>query len=797
MSSVLLAAPTASGKTIMSIELIERLLKGTEDTDPLKDATFVWLSDSPSLNEQTRRKMEAFSSVMTKDRLVTITPGFDQAMLDHGHVYFLNTQKLGEEKLLTRKGDLRNYTIWDTLNNTIRDRPESLFLFVDEAHRGLGVSETSRKTTFRKFLEGSEELAAFPIVIGITATPERFQVLVEKQEARHASAVQVPPEDVRSSGLIKEEITLWIPETDKGVESDMTLLRSACAEHIHMSKAWKAYCVAEDERQVRPILVVQVEDKSKTSDSKTPLGELLSTIENVLGPLDDEEIAHSFGHGEPSAFGERIIRHIAPEDIEDQRQLKAVVFKSSLNTGWDCPRAEVMMSFRRAADATMIAQLVGRMVRTPLARSIKSDERLNAVTLYLPHYDSKALEKIVDYLTTETTVEVTRGTEYIDLERDTSKDDCFAILATVPSCVVPTVRASKSTVRLKKLGWLLATTDIDRGAPKRIGERIVRLLDRQKTDLTKDGTWDEALEWATTMSITGKSYTTTGTAGASMLAKTQLVDQDIDDRFKAAGRAIGGSFHKTYWESQFIHNPAEPAAGKLDLLAILRGSDTVLEDIEDEAKSLFNDLWSEHQAAVSAMPEGVQVQFDELLGYGGEPAQILLDLPDAIRVSKSENRFSDHVFVDSNGSYGTTLKGLEPDIVEIEMGRGDFHAWFRNPDRKDWALQIPYASGGVIKKMFPDFLFLRRTPDGIVVDLLDPHSHELPDAVDKVRGIADYARQHWSIFGRIESFTKIGGQLKRLELSDPAVREKALAVENRKMIEQLYAEYGIVHTSSA
>lgn len=99
--------------------------------------------------------------------------------------------------------------------------------------------------------------------------------------------------------------------------------------------------------------------------------------------------------------------------------------------------------------------------------------------------------------------------------------------------------------------------------------------------------------------------------------------------------------------------------------------------------------------------------------------------------------------------------------------------------------------------MFPDFLFLRRTPDGIVVDLLDPHSHELPDAVDKVRGIADYARQHWSIFGRIESFTKIGGQLKRLELSDPAVREKALAVENRKMIEQLYAEYGIVHTSSA
>ena len=43
-------------------------------------------------------------------------------------------------------------------------------------------------------------------------------------------------------------------------------------------------------------------------------------------------------------------------------------FKMALSTGWDCPRAEVMMSFRRAEDHTYIAQLLGRMVRTPLAR---------------------------------------------------------------------------------------------------------------------------------------------------------------------------------------------------------------------------------------------------------------------------------------------------------------------------------------------------------------------------------------------------------------------------------------------
>src|SRR5689334_23855465 len=45
--------------------------------------------------------------------------------------------------------------------------------------------------------------------------------------------------------------------------------------------------------------------------------------------------------------------------IHDDPDVRVVFFKTSLNTGWDCPRAEVMMSFRAATDSTYIAQLVG------------------------------------------------------------------------------------------------------------------------------------------------------------------------------------------------------------------------------------------------------------------------------------------------------------------------------------------------------------------------------------------------------------------------------------------------------
>ena len=37
-----------------------------------------------------------------------------------GRIYFVNTQKLGTEKLLTRTGDDRQYSIWETSTNTAR-----------------------------------------------------------------------------------------------------------------------------------------------------------------------------------------------------------------------------------------------------------------------------------------------------------------------------------------------------------------------------------------------------------------------------------------------------------------------------------------------------------------------------------------------------------------------------------------------------------------------------------------------------------------------------------------------------
>lgn len=92
------------------------------------------------------------------------------------------------------------------------------------------------------------------------------------------------------------------------------------------------------------------------------------------------------------------VRYEEPSRIADDRNIRVVFFKENLSTGWDCPRAETMMSFKHANDATYIAQLLGRMVRTPMQMHIQVDDVLNDVHLYLPYFNEETVKDVVEAL---------------------------------------------------------------------------------------------------------------------------------------------------------------------------------------------------------------------------------------------------------------------------------------------------------------------------------------------------------------------------------------------------------------
>ena len=396
-------APTGSGKTIVMTTVIEDILNGTDTIVEQPEAIFIWLSDSPQLNEQSKTKIIQKADKIRPNQCVTIEDdSFDQEMLDDGMIYFLNTQKLGKSSRLVSGGDSRTYTIWQTLQNTAQQKGDHLYMIIDEAHRGMHDREAAKATTImQKFLKGSEadDLDPMPIVIGMSATDERFRRLVGNiSSVRHD--VDVRPDEVRASGLLKDRIIITYPEQDS--IDDMVILQAAADEWKSKCEHWNYYCTTQKSQQVRPVFVIQVENRNNDSASATEIGECLSRIEARTGARFSEyEVVHTFGQTATIEAGGLKIHHVDASDIADNKKIRVVFFKENLSTGWDCPRAETMMSFRHAQDTTYIAQLLGRMIRTPLQRHIDVDETLNEVRLFLPHFNKENVESVMKALQDE------------------------------------------------------------------------------------------------------------------------------------------------------------------------------------------------------------------------------------------------------------------------------------------------------------------------------------------------------------------------------------------------------------
>lgn len=397
-------APTGAGKTIVMSALIEDIYYGDELYPEQNEAIFIWLSDSPQLNEQSRLKIDLKADKIRLNQCVVISDdSFDMEVLEDGHIYFLNTQKLSKSSNLTKHSDGRQYTIWETISNTVREKGDRLYFIIDEAHRGAQSARdlTKNTTIMQKFLKGSEadRLPPMPVVIGMTATPQRFNRLAEGiQSTTHY--VKTTADEVRASGLLKDRIVITYPEHSG---NDMAVLQAATDEWQHKWDHWYQYCYEQHYGQVNPILVIQVQNGSGHQISATDLDECLRIMEERLGDRFLEgQVVHAFGEGTPTIqIGGLDVPYCEPSRIADDKRIKVVFFKETLTTGWDCPRAETMMSFRRAVDHTYIAQLLGRMVRTPTQQHINVDETLNDVHLYLPQFNEATVYDVVKALQDE------------------------------------------------------------------------------------------------------------------------------------------------------------------------------------------------------------------------------------------------------------------------------------------------------------------------------------------------------------------------------------------------------------
>lgn len=807
-----LSATTGAGKTVMAAATFEALFYGSDsyDVEPDPGAVVLWFSDDPSLNEQTRfRLLQAADRIGFSD-LVVVQNTFNAETFKPGQVYFLNTQKLGRNSLLTRghdpseeggttgqatlpemRPDGRTFTIWDTIRNTIEHPDLTLYLVLDEAHRGMGSTGKyigdARSTIVKRLINGDGTMPPVPIVWGISATVDRFNAAMAEAEGRSTLPnVEVDTLRVQESGLLKDTVVLDIPE-DTG-HFDTVLLRRGTQKLREASVAWAAYAEAQGIETVQPLMVLQVPNTPNSSD----IGQALATIFETWPDLPTDAIAHVFGEHTAQMFGPFTVPYIQPERVQDSTWVQVLLAKDAISTGWDCPRAEVMVSFRPAKDRTHITQLLGRMVRTPLARRIPGNEGLNAVDCLLPFFDTKTVTAVADALMHGTgeggkgdTPPVRRVlVNPVKVTPNPSiADEVWDKLLSLPSQSLPQ-RTAKPVKRLTALAHELAIDQLLADAGKLAHAELHKVLDSARARFASE----IADARASVLTIEGKTVT------ANLVTKTATFDEFvaaadhvvIEDAYRRAARAISPDLARSYAEHLANQdNDADDFDGALldahATVAALGMVSEVKPYLDAEADKFAKKWLTEHRVGIKALSDERQEVYRQLRQMSAEPQDLDLAkptewlVPTTARHGDSETplpRFDRHLLAADDGTFPLDVKGWEAEVLDKEQSRPGVVGWYRNPSHSNQdSLAVAYNHGGRTRTLRVDFIFFTSTDDGSIgASILDPHSHHLADALPKLRGLAAYAERHGTHYQRIDAIAKIGDALRVLDVTEPSVR---------------------------
>lgn len=784
-TSFALTACTGAGKTVIASAVIESLFNGNDTWGVAGDesAAVLWLTDDESLNLQTLKRL-ATSSDLRPDQLVAIdSPDFPEDLSRH-RVYFLNVQKLHDGSTsYTKPSDTRPWSLWDTITRTIDNPHTTLYLVLDEAHKGM-KSSAAKATTVLRLINGEGTRPPVPVVWGISATPERFLNAMKGAEGRNAQPnVTVSTADVQESGLLKDTIILTSPSEDGTF--DTTLLSSAVTSLREQTERWETYCSEQRITPVVPLLVIQVGDKP----SKDELSRILATVTDEWDVLTEDTIRNVFGeHTDISANG-MTIRYIEPDAVQDNTKVRVLLAKNAVTTGWDCPRAEILFSMRGSKDRTVITQFLGRMVRTPLAYRVPDDDLLNSVTCVLPKFDTDTVNDVAEDLTNRAFDASGGMSDGEGRQKVVRNPVTLTRNASLPAGVFDVIESLPTEprgvpVRTQPIPNLFAAaslfTDVKAVpcAHKTAVKRLLGALDSVASEFS-----DELAELVNNIETADVTTVSVGMNSDETSKKDNTLKADsraIEADFRDATRVMTSEVAVQYQKKVASEPDGDVLTAKIQTAAIARIPVTV-ERLNEAAAKLTREWVDAHADTVKLNGDpNLLRELDQVSASADAPVDKKVSLPkNRVENKTGKDTWDRHVLSDDAGKFPfKPSSGPERDVLETELARigtGKVVAWYRNPGNAvESALQIPYKTpDGRETTTQPDYIFVQQSGSvDYVVSVVDPHGSHYRGGMERLRGIADFVEKYEGVFQRFVCVTwNSKKQLVRLDMHKSEVRE--------------------------
>ncbi|WP_281193031.1 DEAD/DEAH box helicase family protein [Erysipelothrix rhusiopathiae] len=329
---IVLQAPTGSGKTIILSAFIDEYL------DNFPNTVVFWLSPGKGgLEEQSRKSFDnAITGRKSGDVYDFLSVGTHE-----GKIFFINWEMItGKNNRVLREAE------WKNLYEKVRechDVGNNFLLIVDEEHS----HDTDKAKHVITQLLPVQEIRA-----SATANTKKTNKKVEIKDS-----------EVIASGMIAEAISV-----NQDLPEELT--RSEIAELVSLGDSMRKRVRQEYENikvDINPLVLIQF-----------PNGQP-ETIEEVEKHL--LELGYSVDNGTVARWfsGDRTVDVESLKDFDND--VRFLLFKQAIATGWDCPRAKILVKLREGGDETFNIQTIGRIRRMP-ERKHYENEILDKCYLY-------------------------------------------------------------------------------------------------------------------------------------------------------------------------------------------------------------------------------------------------------------------------------------------------------------------------------------------------------------------------------------------------------------------------------
>ena len=354
--AIVFKSPTGSGKTFTMSQYIKQAIEELREMD----ICFLWLSPGEgNLHLQSYKSLKEDLGNYPPVLLLDQEFSGSRKTIDVDEVVVCNWQKLSSKD--SKTGEWKNILMKDKettnfreLVRNTRERGTKIILIIDESH-----SKSDAKRAF----ELKTDIIKPDLTIEMSATP----IL---KEGEYNERVEVAPSDVIEQQMIKKEII--INENlgdidDKNITSQELIMETAFNKREELAQWYK-----KSGANVKPLVLIQIPVSEAGEDKKifveTFLAEKGITYENKKLAL--------WMSGKENKVNQEVW-----ELIPNDSGVEFLIFKQAIETGWDCPRAQILVGFRKIESMIFELQTVGRIMRMPEVKHYLNDN-LNKAYIY-------------------------------------------------------------------------------------------------------------------------------------------------------------------------------------------------------------------------------------------------------------------------------------------------------------------------------------------------------------------------------------------------------------------------------